>query len=574
MRLYWKPPRSNKKRKAREVDANIDNSGHGVSDLENSSNPIHVWFTLLKYNLEQQEASRRLSTAVGVPIGQVSTAGIKDRRGITCQRCCITVYPRDFAPFDNLQQSLFHIRDQLLMLNSPPMLDLVKEYLENEKFGRRAFAPSKDIIGMAIGNVEFRRNTPLKTGDLWGNKFRITLREIRPVQGSFNVLKHVCDSLDALKALGFPNYFGSQRMGVLTKRFLWEDMEYERENGEKHVSIINDSQDNWVQNEPKSSESLPPGPMIGKFLLTDQARFAVNSIVIGSSSDIVMNLTDDAAPGFSSRSSCVDQARHLFKVHFADENAFASHSSKASIKERLQQILNLFPASCSRECDLLRGLIRNAPVLSFGVDIASSSNRCSLEFDEKWTHCCTKALQALSYGIKQLWVCSYQSWLWNRIANFALFDCTSAKSYPNGRKIAPADGDVVYSRQEENSVQPKHTVIKLDGSADLFSSFSVQDVVLPSIGKHMIYPENDVGMNYMALLASEGLIDHCERGQCTCRNNNMSSSGKCSISCQINGGLAHLFRKTGSCLGITPRGSYRHLLVCLLIILMLDILHL
>ena len=613
--------------------------------------------------------------AQGVSAGQVSTAGIKDRRGLTCQRYCITLHPRDFPPAfrdtggegEEAGTGLLRaLRQTLMQLNSPPMRTLVQDYLSAETSGSSGdgFVPASEI-GLAVGNITFRRDKPLHTGDLWGNKFRITLRDVRMCgsassyergemaqsmkekeKGCEEVLEYLQAAMRTLQTTGFPNYFGSQRMGVLTNHAIEE------------------------KEEPTPCPSLhprpcpcPPGPRIGKCLLLDQARLAVNIILLGA--EVTLSVSEcQALLGASSamaRQSCsnLQQARALFSLHFVhryselstttssalcpspDSSSFA----KDTIKGQLQLILSLLPASLCREAELLRHLIRNVPMLRLTGSSAPAAALIA-EFDQQWTQSCERALQAMSYGVKQLWVCSYQSWLWNDMVNYTLFQSQSARMEPTGKKCCGAVGDVVIDADTDtgtdtttdtgtdtttdtgtaNSIEESKdmdmdkdnvccSIPKLDSTTALQNKGShlprvvteadrhvlpaIHTVVIPNLGKHMKYPENDVGRRYLSLLESEGLLQYAtmqgeggnigsEKRPCeTCHKNRTrpeqqqhqepeqeDDSGSdstvdrdlgCTVSCRINCGLAHLFHKSGnkksSSLGIVPRGSYRHLLV-------------
>lgn len=65
MNIYWKLPRQNKKRKApsdrHSPDDAIVSSAAKSAKASLDEGPVYVWFNLMKYNLEQQEASQRLS---------------------------------------------------------------------------------------------------------------------------------------------------------------------------------------------------------------------------------------------------------------------------------------------------------------------------------------------------------------------------------------------------------------------------------------------------------------------------------------------------------------------------------
>jgi tRNA(Glu) U13 pseudouridine synthase TruD len=584
MKITWRPPRSSNKRKASDVcvDASTTGSKQAKSKSavsEQVSEPLHVWFTLLKYNLEQQEASRRLSDAVRVPVGQVCTAGIKDRRALTVQRCSITIHPRDHSLTRSSRSSaLLQLQSDLMSLNSAPMGALIREYVSAEEEGKQWF-PTREMIGLAVASVEWR-NEGVSTGQLWGNQFRIMLRDVRVHEhteesddlapsttgcSAVSLEKYLHSALVAVSECGFPNYFGSQRMGVLTKHTS-ECVSDAQSNDVSKIDNVADGVSEGVNGRVQSS--MPPGPLIGKYLLTDQAQCAVATIMLGSASTVTLPHSSTATHTCSD----VDQARALFSQYFV-ERRVAFSTDKSVVKARLQSILALLPHSLTRECDLVRNLIRNVPVVVPGGGMTDTVSLME-EFDRQWTQCCERALSSLPYSVRQLWVCAYQSWLWNYMANYTLTYSQKSDS-DHTRKTALSVGDVVLSEGEgkgkgkgEPQILTESDIASSTLTGECVSEWSIKDLVLPNIGKHMTYPENEIGLRYLNLLQSEGLIHYpdacasacvseCER-VCQCPH-----SG-CTISCRVDRGMAHLFQKNAthaSSMGIVPRGSYRRVLV-------------
>ena len=64
-------------------------------------------------------------------------------------------------------------------------------------------------IGIWLGDFVFAKN-PVKLGDLSGNKFTITLREVSPSV----TLQDIEKVMDSLRVSGFINYYGMQRFGT------------------------------------------------------------------------------------------------------------------------------------------------------------------------------------------------------------------------------------------------------------------------------------------------------------------------------------------------------------------------
>ena len=142
-------------------------------------------FTLHKSNVDTSAAVASLARAVGVKHSHFSFAGTKDKRGVTLQRCAV-------------------------------------HRVSAERLGKT----NGRITGVRVGDFEYARE-PLFLGDLQGNHFTITLRN---VQGS---RKDVNAALTELRKTGFVNYFGLQRfghgespthaVGVALLRGRWED---------------------------------------------------------------------------------------------------------------------------------------------------------------------------------------------------------------------------------------------------------------------------------------------------------------------------------------------------------------
>ncbi|KAG9063739.1 multisubstrate pseudouridine synthase 7 [Linnemannia hyalina] len=124
-------------------------------------------FCLFKENRETMEAINHLTTTLRVP-GKVFTfAGTKDRRGITSQ--WVTAHKVK--------------AERLLALN-------------------------KGLRNMNLGNFSYVPKS-LKLGDLNGNRFMITLRNVQ-VDSEDTLNK----SMTSLRDKGFINYFGMQRFGT------------------------------------------------------------------------------------------------------------------------------------------------------------------------------------------------------------------------------------------------------------------------------------------------------------------------------------------------------------------------
>ena len=58
-------------------------------------------------------------------------------------------------------------------------------------------------------------DSPLRLGDLWGNRFHITLRNVLPASSECtDVLDFLPSAIKEIENHGFVNYFGEQRFGI------------------------------------------------------------------------------------------------------------------------------------------------------------------------------------------------------------------------------------------------------------------------------------------------------------------------------------------------------------------------
>ncbi len=124
-----------------------------------------VWIALEKRGISTHEAARRLAQALGVGSRQVGYAGLKDARAVARQTFSV--------------QGIDPERAQTL-----------------------------ELEGLRVLGVE-RDEGRLKPGKLWGNRFRIRLRQLG--DGAGERAKAV---LELLERRGVPNWFGEQRFGV------------------------------------------------------------------------------------------------------------------------------------------------------------------------------------------------------------------------------------------------------------------------------------------------------------------------------------------------------------------------
>lgn len=131
-------------------------------------------FTLYKENKETMEAANLISRFLRLQPKQIRYAGTKDRRGVTTQRMAIS-------------------KMKVERLNSL----------------------NKALRGMRLGGFSYE-DKGLSLGDLHGNEFLITLRDVKSLDSTQNIEEVVAKSLESLKKTGFINYYGMQRFGTFS----------------------------------------------------------------------------------------------------------------------------------------------------------------------------------------------------------------------------------------------------------------------------------------------------------------------------------------------------------------------
>ncbi|ODV82438.1 tRNA pseudouridine synthase D [Suhomyces tanzawaensis NRRL Y-17324] len=131
----------------------------------------YLHFTVYKENRETMEVASTISKLLRFPPKAINFAGTKDRRGVTCQRFSIH-------------------RGKVVRVSSL----------------------NKALKGSTLGGFSYE-DRPLGLGDLKGNEFVITIRDLQAVRSEDNVEQVVAECFDSLKEKGFINYYGMQRFG-------------------------------------------------------------------------------------------------------------------------------------------------------------------------------------------------------------------------------------------------------------------------------------------------------------------------------------------------------------------------
>ena len=140
----------------------IDNEEMNIEGVARKSRNIH--FTLQKMGLTTLDAASLVAASLRISRHMVTYAGLKDKRALTAQRMSV---PK--SALDSLKE-----------------LDLSRVWIRNLTYSRR----------------------PINIGDLWGNQFRILLREMDAT------CEEALEIIENLRSQPLLNYFGIQRFGV------------------------------------------------------------------------------------------------------------------------------------------------------------------------------------------------------------------------------------------------------------------------------------------------------------------------------------------------------------------------
>jgi tRNA pseudouridine13 synthase len=123
---------------------------------------LYLWIE--KRDMGAQYFARQVAQRLGVQVGEVGSAGLKDRRAVTRQ-----------------------------MISVPATVE--------------ANLSSLDGDGLRVLSVH-RHSNKLKPGHLHGNRFRILVRDVEP-----SAAERLPPIVDRLRQLGLPNFYGPQRFG-------------------------------------------------------------------------------------------------------------------------------------------------------------------------------------------------------------------------------------------------------------------------------------------------------------------------------------------------------------------------
>ncbi|CCA66620.1 related to PUS7-pseudouridine synthase [Serendipita indica DSM 11827] len=143
----------------------------------------YIHFTLQKTNRDTSDVLAYLARMLKVDGKLLTTAGTKDKRGVTCQRVC-------------LKRGRMTVEDVWDRINQAGRRTLTQIL---EERGER---------GVRVSDIDYRKGF-LQLGMLKGNEFLITLRNVKAAS-----IEVINESMNILKTKGFINYYGMQRFGT------------------------------------------------------------------------------------------------------------------------------------------------------------------------------------------------------------------------------------------------------------------------------------------------------------------------------------------------------------------------
>lgn len=163
---------SARRRNPQESINHVDENGvvnYGLGPFKN-----YLHFTVYKENRETMEVASTISKFLRIPSKNIGYAGTKDRRGVTCQRFSI-------------------LKGKVARVSSL----------------------NKGLKNVVLGGFTYE-DLPLGLGDLKGNEFVITIRDVKPFNDKDSVETIIEKCFNSLQQKGFINYYGMQRFGTFS----------------------------------------------------------------------------------------------------------------------------------------------------------------------------------------------------------------------------------------------------------------------------------------------------------------------------------------------------------------------
>lgn len=436
---YRKKKKSQQKKRKMINNSSGDHNGNDLNDVQNLRGDYLTRCVLQKRNLEHLTCINHLTRTLRCRTSDIGMAGIKDMCAITSQ----------FVTFRNI---------------SAKKLIWANERLKEHR--------------VELGNFEridfFRLDDPSKTnmlnrGDLAGNQFEITLRNLCILNNSVSTIRvidnnvestnsHVsADTLDKIvkrvRSFGFINFYGEQRVGIAG-----------------------------------SSSDVGIRPFdIGRAMLQEKYELAIDFLMEGrnkrrrtSFDGFENNLIEDVS---SSSSEKVDQTKANQSadwVYVENDSIREARALWKTSKRDASAVLKYM--SSSKQCN---SMTRERTVLQ-GLKRYGKQNPLA-------------ALQCLHFNIRFFWINAYQSYVWNLVA--------TKRIQRLGMKTVV--GDLYYSTSDEETRDQDndaHQLVKAVTSEELASTVKFTSVVLPLPGHDVKYPQNEVGDLYRQILEEDNVV--------------------------------------------------------------------
>lgn len=160
------------RRHPQESINHVDENGVVNYGLGAFKNYLH--FTVYKENRETMEVAGTIAKFLRIQSKNIRFAGTKDRRGVTCQR---------FAIFKGKVVRVSQL--------------------------------NKGLKNVVLGGFTYEDHN-LDLGDLKGNQFTITIRDVKSLDPDQDVESVIKSGFNTLKEQGFINYYGMQRFGTFS----------------------------------------------------------------------------------------------------------------------------------------------------------------------------------------------------------------------------------------------------------------------------------------------------------------------------------------------------------------------
>ncbi len=269
---------------------------------ENENQCKFLWMEMQKFNLDINEAIRRIARFNRVSKKRITFAGVKDKRAVTSQKICFF----------------------------KPETARLKEF--KSKF-------------IKLSNAEWKKEK-LRIGMLKGNKFEITIRQIELTKNETQ--KRIKDCFKEMEK-GIANYFGEQRFGGIRKVSHLVGKEFIKGNFEKAVMLYltatNELEEKEIQ---KARKELKETKDFRKAIKDFPGKFRYERGILNQ----LIKEPDDFIKAFR---VLPKNLRYLF-VH-----AYQSYLFNKIIKERIKQGIGL---KKTKEDILING-IPSAPLIGF-----------------------------------------------------------------------------------------------------------------------------------------------------------------------------------------------------------------